>query len=378
MERFNPDDELQGELKMDSYQYNCTECTSLIEIISLNDQLNEIEFRCLNNSHRIKKGLNDYLNIMKSYKFPASFKNKCEYAGHKGSHFEYYCLNCDKHLCKACLESKEHLYHIKFNIITEISLTKKEEDLIQKFIDGKNNNNQLENYNDIKDLIFMAYNYYSSNKDNYYLATNLINIILCCCKNDENLKKELGFKEDEINRLMKVDKKYFINNIEAELNLIANTFNKKMEILNKNKNLTIEKINLVKKCEYEDGTYFGEFNKSLKEGRGRFEYKNGDIYDGEWKNDQREGKGVHTFQNGDIYEGDFKNNKQDGKGIFVYSKGKFSGDRFEGDFADGKMDGNGVYWFSNGDRQMGNFKQGNPIGKHALIQVNGDIIQTEF
>jgi hypothetical protein len=42
------------------------------------------------------------------------------------------------------------------------------------------------------------------------------------------------------------------------------------------------------------------------------------------------------------------------------------------------MDGNGVYWFSNGDRQMGNFKQGNPIGKHVIIQVNGDIIQTEF
>jgi hypothetical protein len=27
---------------------------------------------------------------------------------------------------------------------------------------------------------------------------------------------------------------------------------------------------------------------------------------------------------------------------------------------------------------MGNFKQGNPIGKHVIIQVNGDIIQTEF
>jgi hypothetical protein len=378
MEEFEIEDEIKAETKIDSYQYNCTECTSLIEIISLNDQLNEIEFRCLNNSHRIKKALNDYLNEMKSYQYSASFKTKCESAGHNNSNYEYYCLNCDKHLCKICLESKEHLYHIKFNIMSEISLSKEQDNLIKMFIEDKNKSNQIENYNDIKELITMTYYYYTSNKDNYYLATNLINIILCCCKNSEGLKNELGFKEVELNKLMKFDKKYLISNIEAQLNLITNIYNNKMEILNQNKNLTIEKINLIKKCEYDDGTYIGEFNQKLKEGRGRFEYKNGDIYEGEWKNDQREGKGVYTFQNGNIYEGDFKNDKQNGKGVFVYSQGKVSGDKFEGDFVDGKMDGNGVYWFSNGDRQMGNFKQGNPIGKHVIIQVNGDIIQTEF
>jgi len=120
------DDELKGVKKMDSYQYNCTECTSLIEIISLNNTLNEIEFRCLNNSHRIKKPLNDYLDIMRNYKYAASMKTECECAGHNKSKYEYYCLNCDKHLCKLCLESKEHLYHIKFNIMAEISLTKEE------------------------------------------------------------------------------------------------------------------------------------------------------------------------------------------------------------------------------------------------------------
>ena len=88
-----------------------------------------------------------------------------------------------------------------------------------------------------------------------------------------------------------------------------------------------------------------------------------------------EGKGVYTFNNGNIYEGEFKNNKQNGKGILVYSEGKC---KFEGDFVDGKIDGNGVYWFSNGDRQVGNFRQGEPIGKHSVIQVNGDIAQIEF
>ena len=375
MEDFNYDDELKGVKKMDSYQYNCTECTSLIEIISLNNTLNEIEFRCLNNSHRIKKPLNDYLDIMRNYKYAASMKTECECVGHNKSEYEYYCLNCDKHLCKLCLESKEHLYHIKFNIMAEISLTKEEEKLIEKFIDDNNNNAQLERYKDVKDLMSFAYGYYSIYKNNYYLATNLINIILCCCKNNEDLKRELGFKEDELTRLKKFDKNYFVENIEADLKSITNIFNKRMEILNKNNNLTIEKINLIKRREYEDGTYIGEFNQDLKEGRGRFEYKNGDIYTGEWKNDQMEGKGVYTFNNGNIYEGEFKNNKQNGKGILLYSEGKC---KFEGDFVDGKIDGNGVYWFNNGDRQVGNFRQGEPIGKHSVIQVNGDIVQIEF
>ena len=375
MEEFDYDDELKEELEMDSFLYNCTECTSLIEIISLNNTLNEIEFRCLNNSHRIKKPLNDYLDIMRTYKYPASLKTECECAGHNKSKYEYYCLNCDKHLCKFCLESKEHLYHIKFNIMAEISLTKEEEKLIEKFINDNNNNAQLERYKDVKDLMSFAYGYYSHNKNNYYLATNLINIILCCCKNNEDLKRELGFKEDELTKLKKFDKNYFVENIETELKSITNIFNKRMEILNKNNNLTIEKINLIKRREYEDGTYIGEFNQDLKEGRGRFEYKNGDIYAGEWKNDQMEGKGVYTFNNGNIYEGEFKNNKQNGKGILVYSEGKC---KFEGDFVDGKIDGNGVYWFSNGDRQVGNFRQGEPIGKHSVIQVNGDIVQIEF
>ena len=369
--------EIEDELKMDTFQYNCTQCTSLIEIISLNNKLDEIEFRCLKNSHRIKKKLTDYINDMNSYKYGVLIKNKCEFAGHNNCHYEYYCLNCDKHLCKECLESKEHLYHIKFNIMNEISLKKEEENLLLTFIEGKNNNNQIEKYNDIKELINRTYYYSSNNKNNYYLATNLINIILCCCKNNEDLKKELGFKEDEINRLMKFDKSYFIDNIESELNLITNTFNKKMEILNQNKNLTIEKINLIKRYEYDEGIYIGEFNQKLKEGQGRFEHKNGDVYIGEWKNDLREGKGVYKFKNGNIYEGDFKNDLQDGKGIIYYCKGDCAGAKYEGDFKNGKMDGNGIYWFSNGDRQIGNFKQGKADGNHVLLQVNGEIVKIE-
>ena len=378
MEDYQYEPELKGETDMEPLQYNCTECQSLIEIISLNDKLDEIEFRCLKNSHRIKKGLNDYLTQIKKTNFLEIVNNKCECKGHNNCLYEYYCINCDKHLCNMCLKSKEHLYHIKFNIMTEISLSKEEEALIQKFIGYNEENNNNEKFKDIKELISIVYNYYSFYKNNYYLVTNLINLILCCCKNNKDLEKEFGFKEDDINRFMKLDKNYFIDNIEEELKLIFDTYKKILEQINKNKDLTIEKISLIKRKEFEDGVYIGEFNQGLKEGRGKFEYKFGDTYMGDWKNDKREGKGIYYFKNGNKYEGDFKNNLQDGKGITYYYHGKLSGEKYEGDYKDGTRDGNGIYWFSNGDRQMGNYKQGNPVGKHALIQVNGEIIPTEF
>ena len=33
------------------------------------------------------------------------------------------------------------------------------------------------------------------------------------------------------------------------------------------------------------------FKDEIKNGRGKFTYPNGDVYDGEWKNDKRHGKG---------------------------------------------------------------------------------------
>ena len=34
--------------ELDEMFYNCTQCNSLIEIISLNEETNTIKFRCLN------------------------------------------------------------------------------------------------------------------------------------------------------------------------------------------------------------------------------------------------------------------------------------------------------------------------------------------
>ena len=42
--------------------YNCTECSSAIEILSINENECSIEFQCINNNHKIKMLINEYIN----------------------------------------------------------------------------------------------------------------------------------------------------------------------------------------------------------------------------------------------------------------------------------------------------------------------------
>ena len=40
-----------------------------------------------------------------------------------------------------------------------------------------------------------------------------------------------------------------------------------------------------------------------KEGKGKFFFKYGDIYDGNWKKNKRSGKGKLIYKNGALFEG---------------------------------------------------------------------------
>ena len=55
-------------------------------------------------------------------------------------------------------------------------------------------------------------------------------------------------------------------------------------------------------------------------GKGRFFYKNGDIYDGSWKYGQTNGYGYFFFKEprGDVYAGNFAANKRLGWGEYVF------------------------------------------------------------
>ena len=54
-------------LKLNEIYYNCSECQSPIEILSTNEKDSTIEFKCINNNHKIKMTIKEYINKMKSF-----------------------------------------------------------------------------------------------------------------------------------------------------------------------------------------------------------------------------------------------------------------------------------------------------------------------
>ena len=124
--------------------YNCSECSSLIEIISINVNNNIIEFNCLNkeNNHKnIIIPLKEYLEKMKKYNNRALNCDECK-IHNKNNKYVSYCFNCNRHLCEECLKTRNHMNHIKNNII-EIKPINEELDIIKEVINDYKN--QIEN-----------------------------------------------------------------------------------------------------------------------------------------------------------------------------------------------------------------------------------------
>ena len=175
---------------------------------------------------------------------------------------------------------------------------------------------------------------------------------------DKMIIKTLGGIINKMNNIIEENKK----NVELIRNDVKQINDKIDELL-----ITHNKV-----LKNEKGKYIGEIKNGKREGKGIFNFKNGDIYEGDWKNDKMDGKGIyyHKKTDGtDRYEGDFRNDKRDGKGI-VYFR---DGNRYEGDFRNGRQEGKGVYYFNDGDRMMGDYLNGDAIGKHAILTKNGKV-----
>ena len=98
-------------LEKDKIYFNCSDCSSTIEIISLNEDI--IEFKC-DNEHNKKMEINNYLDDMKKFN-DINLNNKiCN--KHKEEYLAY-CFDCKIHLCKECLKSGKHSYHYKIYLI---------------------------------------------------------------------------------------------------------------------------------------------------------------------------------------------------------------------------------------------------------------------
>ena len=60
-------EETSNEIQLNEMLYNCCECSSPIEILSIDEISYIIEFYCRNNTHQINMFINDYIDEMKKY-----------------------------------------------------------------------------------------------------------------------------------------------------------------------------------------------------------------------------------------------------------------------------------------------------------------------
>ena len=140
-------------MKLNEIFYNCTECSSPIEILYINEKTNIIEFKCTINKHLKKLSIKEYINEMKKFNDKNIHNDICLEDNHN-KEYEFYCLNCKKHLCKECIKTRDHINHNK-KIILEIQPSKKDLNIIGniiKFYEDKISNLEKDKFNKIKEM----------------------------------------------------------------------------------------------------------------------------------------------------------------------------------------------------------------------------------
>ena len=167
------------QLQLKEIYYNCSECKSPIEILTLNEVESTIEFKCINNNHKIKMPIGEYIDKMKKYNDKNINCDVCSNKDHGHNNYEYYCLDCNQHLCKECLSFRTHKDHNK-KIILEVKPNKNELNIIENII------KYYEDEYDKLDKISLNKTKYMNNKLKEY-------------KIKLNERKEIKLKENENN-----------------------------------------------------------------------------------------------------------------------------------------------------------------------------------
>ena len=107
------DGETEDDLtKLREIYYNCTDCSSLIEILYINEKANFIEFKCINNNHIKKLSIKEYMKKMKKFNDKNIYDDICHVNNHNKK-YKYFCIDCNKQLCKDCLKTRDHINHNK-------------------------------------------------------------------------------------------------------------------------------------------------------------------------------------------------------------------------------------------------------------------------
>ena len=215
--------------------YNCTECNSLIEILSINEKENTIEFIC-SNQHKKLMPIKEFLDKMMDNDNVDINKDICQI--HKNQYMSF-CFDCKKHLCKDCLKTRDHIYHNKNNII-EIQPIKTELKIIKKIV--KYYDDKLEKLKNKKFLIKKRLNSFLDK-----CKTNIDNILQKEINNSET-KKKLELENNKIkfsSDIKKIREKY-----EREIKNLKEIFNKNEIIIDNKYQIKKEKLELYYKYKF--------------------------------------------------------------------------------------------------------------------------------
>lgn len=121
--------------------------------------------------------------------------------------------------------------------------------------------------------------------------------------------------------------------------------------------------------------YVGEWSASKKEGKGRYFFSNGDIYDGDFHNNLAKGLGIYIHtKEGNIYSGEWDNDMRNGRGTYNFSNGS----KFTGNWVNNNIDGKGKFDFSCGSYYRGEFKKNLKHGKGIFVWPNGNTYKGTF
>jgi len=256
------------QLTTDIY-YNCTECSSLIEIISFDEENNMIEFKCTNkNSHKLKMPIKEYLEKMEKFRQKSINEDICkEHSYSKNNKYIAYCFDCRLHLCEECLKTRNHINHNK-NYIMEIKPIKEELNIMEgiikyykiqidnfknekliKTMELKNTfeSQKLDENNRIKEIIQNNKNINEMelklNEDKYLQDIKVINNT---CKNElRERNKKYDQDKNEINKKFKLknNKEYIMH--EMRMNNINKKYQEQINNLDYDKK--IDKINDIRR-----------------------------------------------------------------------------------------------------------------------------------
>ena len=298
-ETLTPVPKEENELK-EIQSYTCTECSSFIEITSLDEINNIISFKCP--SHGTKTmTIKDYLENMKKNTFLYSTCSSCKKNQNEINNneiFNYcteckliicnnckmnhekehdiiknnknlticplhpknknlsYCLDCNCHICKECMKHRKHMEHKK-KIIVEIEPSDYEINSLLKVIKtykDKINSSEIEKNNQLAE-IKNKFNKEKEKENKEY--DRLV----------ENLKKDLENELNESKTNYNYEKNELIKKYEKELKEKEIIFENNQKIINNKYKIINDhnKENLDKKCNILEKKFENEKHRIEKE-----------------------------------------------------------------------------------------------------------------